>query len=83
MKDFLVKEHQLTVCLTSIANFLDGKLISVKRIRIAPQARNLERVEDLRIHFAKWFVDIGQHKNVLYLDEFGVNVWMRQSFGRS
>ena len=30
MKDFLVKEQQLTVCLTTIACNLDGKLNSVK-----------------------------------------------------
>ena len=62
MQSFLEITHQLKVCFATIANYLDGKLISIKRIRIAPLERNSDRVKELRFQFARWHLDYAQNK---------------------
>ena len=83
MKDYLIIVCDLEVSESTIANFLDGKLITMKQIRDVPQERNSERVKEIRQQYARWFTEIGSFHNVIYIDEFGINLWTKRTYGRA
>ena len=82
MQCFLGTEG-LNTSLSTISNFLDGKLISLQSTRVVTSERNSESVKDLRQTFASWYLGVGKFKKVIYVDEFRANLWMRRSYTRS
>jgi hypothetical protein len=62
----------LAVAQTTLANWLDGNLITIKKAR-----------ETLRCEYATWMIENNIFENCVYIDESGFNLWTKRSYGRS
>lgn len=83
MREFLSSACGLTISSSAISKWLDGKLITLKKVREVPVQRNSTRVKDLRHEYATWMIETGAPDSCIYLDECGFNVWTKRSYGRA
>ena len=59
-------------------------MITLKDLRSIPVQWNTDENKTARKHYAEWMMAEGLQKDILiFLDEFGVNVWTSRSKGRS
>lgn len=70
------------VCDNSIANMLNGRLITLKMTRDVPTQRNSQPVKEARQAHATWLLRNAVTERV-YLDESGFHLWTKRSYGRS
>lgn len=68
---------------TSVARCLTGRLIVLKKMEDAPHERNTTRVKDLRNAYARWLLGEGVAMELVYIDEAGINLWVRRTRGRA
>ncbi|MEL7523457.1 MAG: transposase, partial [Cyanobacteria bacterium J06553_1] len=72
------------VCCQTISRALDGRLISLKDLRTIPAAWNSEDSKTMRRDYGNWMMGQGiQQPCLIFLDEFGFNVWTARTKGRS
>jgi len=84
MKRYLrVEFPALSLSNTCISDYLDGQLITYKKVRLCPVQRNSDRVKGLRADYARWHIESGVNSEIIFIDEVGVNVWTKRSYGRS
>lgn len=85
MKDHLVHVFPdvQNVSLSTISRALDGRLITTKLLRQVPQNWNEEVTKQARRMHVEWLLDEGSQKHLLYMDEFGVNLWTARTIGRA
>ena len=67
----------------AISKRLDGMFISLKNIRNIPENWNSVECKTERREYAEWLMDEGINRNLIYVDEFGINVWTSRSKGRA
>lgn len=70
------------ICDNSIANMLNGQLITLKLTRDVPTQRNSHPVKEARQAHATWLLQNAVTERV-YLDESGFHLWTKRSYGRS
>ena len=68
---------------TTISRNLDASLITLKLLRTTPTSWNMAEVKEERHAFAEWMVAAGIHKNLIFVDECGYNLWTARTQGRS
>ena len=69
---------------TTMSEWLDGVLITIKKANPVPSERNSDRVKNMRKEYAEWYLALGDRKkNVVFIDEHGMNLWTRRSRARS
>lgn len=68
---------------TSVARCLTGRLIVLKKVEDAPLERNSTRVKELRNVYARWLLGQGVAMEVIFIDEAGINLWVRRTRGRA
>ena len=69
---------------TTISEWLDGVLITIKKAHPFPAERNSDRVKNMRKEYAEWYLALGDRKkNVVFIDEHGMNLWTRRTRARS
>ena len=85
IRQFILHRHEtMRISNTCISDFLDGKLITHKRVKNVPTERNSIRVKELREKYARWYIETGfVSSELIYIDEVGVNVWTKRNYGRS
>ena len=72
------------VSVQTISRTLDNKLISLKILRSVPAQWNGEESLTARKEYAEWMMSQGiRHPCLIYLDEFGFNIWTARTQGRS
>ena len=74
--------HAPEVSRTALSNILDGLLIS-KKLEDAPAERNSERTKEQRHQFATWLMHHVHGTEFIYIDEAGINLWMKRTRGRA
>ena len=67
---------------STLARYLQLRLITLKRVHVLPQERNSPEVKRERLHYANWFLS-NQNLHFIFIDEFGFNVGMQRSRGRA
>ena len=73
-----------SVCIQTISRILDGRLITLKDLRTIPSAWNSESSKTIRMEYGTWMMAPGiQCPVLIFLDEFGFNVWTARTKGRS
>ena len=75
--------HKPEVSISTIARTLDGMMFTIKLAEDVPDARNAQRVLDMRAVYAQWFLEQGVVAHLVFIDETGFNIWTRRSFGRA
>ena len=69
---------------STIARFLKGKLITIKKIRGSVLEKNSDRVKELRFKYMdRMFREKWKHRQCVYIDEIGFNMWLRRPENRS
>lgn len=71
------------VSLTTISRALDGQLITLKDVRTVPINWNQEDVKYERKLYTEWLLSLGIEENLIFCDEFGVNMWTARTKGRA
>lgn len=69
---------------TTISRGLSGALIVMKQLEDCPIQRNTPQTKELRFQYADWFLNqmmVPQEK--IYIDEAGINLWMKRQRGRA
>ena len=74
---------QRQVSISTIARALQGELIVTKKLEDAPAERNNEAVKDRRQDFAQWIMNAAVNTEMIFIDEAGINIWTKRSYGRA
>jgi hypothetical protein len=72
---------QISLCTLSRA--LDGQMITLKDVRAVPMQWNTDEVKLERRTYAQWLMNEGVQKNLIFMDEFGANIWTSRTKGWS
>jgi hypothetical protein len=67
----------------TISRALDGQFISIKDVRAVPFQWNTAEVKSERKGYAQWLLNTGAQENLIFVDEFGCNVWTARTKGRA
>jgi len=68
---------------TTIADLLEACLIFTKNLETAPAERNSESTKQARQAYAQWFFNEGVQKELIFIDEAGVNLHVKRTRGRA
>ncbi len=71
------------VSLCTISRALDGQFISLKIVRGIPIQWNTDEVKTEREAYAQWLLNTGTMGNLIFVDEFGSNIWTARTQGRA
>lgn len=75
--------QQPVISRSSLARLLDGQLIFMKKLEDSIEYRNVDRVKENRRQFANWLLHEGIHKDLIFMDEAGVNLYCKRTRGRA
>ena len=67
---------------STLSNMLHGELIVMKKLKDAPGQRNSEVAKQRRKEFAEWIMQL-MNKELIFIDEAGINLWTRRTRGRA
>ena len=70
------------ITISTLHSYLEFQLITLKKVHNIAQERNSINTKKLRWAYATWFLQ-NQNKHFIYVDEFGFNLGMQRSRGRS
>lgn len=68
---------------TSVARCLSNSLIVVKKMEDSPRERNSEVTKLARRDYAAWLMQIQVVAELVFIDEAGINLWLRRTRGRA
>jgi transposase len=83
IKGYLESVCGVTAATTTISNYLDAQLITVKKLRDVPSERNSVSTKERRFTYAKWMIENDVADKCIYVDECGFNLWTKRSYGRA
>lgn len=83
LQEYLHSDCEIEVCVSTIANWLDGQLITLKTVRDVTTERNSSPTKNQRYEFAKWILESAASDKCIYIDECGFNLWTKRTYGRS
>lgn len=84
MKQRLLTEENIAISTTSIANYLEGRAYTMKKIHWEPATMNSTQNKELRKQYVTALNNhIQQGRQVLWLDETNFNLFCRRDCGRS
>ena len=66
-----------------VGSVLDKMLITLKIARDVPAQRNSDDVINQRLDYAKWYLETGQLRETIFIDECGCHVWTKRTYGRA
>lgn len=75
--------HKPVLSVSSVARCLTGQLIFLKKAEDSPAERNSLRTKELRCEYAQWFLNEGVATELVFIDESGINLWVRRTRGRA
>ena len=84
MKDMLFANGGIQISITSLARYLEGNLITLKKLDQIPINRNCNHVKVARKEYASWF--LSQHEagaTFCYVDECGFGLYTARTRGRA
>lgn len=79
-------QTNINVCRSTIANALDGELITLKiatKDADVNELRNTPENIETRAQFANWFINLPPETVIVYVDESGYNIHCRRTQGRA
>lgn len=68
---------------TTISRCLDGQLITLKLLRTNVFEWNTDVTKAARYEYVSWMLNEGVQQNLIFMDEFGVNLWTARTQGRA
>jgi len=84
IKQFLFETEGMQCSRNTISRYLEGKLITLKKVHACVQDRNSVAVKEKRFDYAMRFLSEGwRSKNLIFIDEIGFNIWTTRQNARS
>lgn len=83
LKEKIQMQFNIQLCLATIGKTLDGMLYTVKMVSDVPAQRNSADNKRIRMEYAQWYLQEGQNRTSVFIDETGFNVWTRRNYGRA
>lgn len=84
MREFVQQEFNVNVSLSTMGNYLDGQLYSIKKLHHRPITMNSENNKQLRKQYVESLnAAIQQGKDIVWIDETNFNLFCRRSNGWS
>lgn len=74
--------HFPPICDTTLSEYLDDSLISLKSINYQSIERNSEHTKDLRVDYVHWLIE-HQNYSFIYVDETGYSIGVQRNRGRA
>ena len=71
------------ISISTLATMLDGQLVAMKNLEDAPVERNSPDTKEERRQYATWLAAEGVNQNIVYVDEYGFNLYTRRTRGRA
>lgn len=68
---------------TTLADLLEACLIFIKKLETAPEERNRFSTKQERREYAQWLLNEGVQKELIFIDEAGVNLHVKRTRGRA
>lgn len=75
--------HKRQISTTSVARCLTNSLIVMKKIEDSPAERNSEATKTARRNYAAWLMHVQAETELVFIDEAGINLWVRRTRGRA
>lgn len=77
-------EFNVRICLSTLGNYLEGRLFTLKQVHKQPVTMNSNENKMLRAHYVRTLNDyIQQGKQIVWIDETNFNLFCRRCRGRS
>lgn len=84
LKERLFLEFSISVCATTISNYIESFNFSIKRLSKVSISAVTEKLIKERKDYSSWFLEAkNEGMNFIFFDETGFQVTMRKSHGRS
>jgi len=84
IKKAVYEEFHINVSIATIHKFIDNFGFSLKRVSLVAAVSISDDMRERRLRYAAWFLKIhNSQKNILFYDETGFQVVMRNLYGRS
>ena len=84
VKAKLLRDHNITISTSSVANYLEGEMFTTKKVHWQPVTTNSERNKDLRKIYVMSLNNYVQGGNrIMWIDETNFNLFCRRTCGRS
>ena len=80
--DLAINNGYPEISISTLSSYLKLKLITYKQIHYIPQQRNAPRTKEIRIEYCRWVLQ-NQQLHFIYIDEFGFNLGLTRTKGRS
>lgn len=71
------------ICRSTLCTLLNGQLMVMKKLEDAPLQRNTVAVKEARLAFAQWIIQLPINTEIIFIDEAGLNLWMKRTRGRA
>lgn len=71
------------VSISTLHRMLDAQMITLKKIENIPAERNSDPLKEVRKEHAQWLFDVGDHRELIYVDESGYNLWISRTRARA
>lgn len=68
---------------TVLADTLEGTLLVMKKLEDCPAERNTLMTKHLRKEYAEWILQNGVRRELIFIDETGVNLYTKRTRGRA
>lgn len=75
--------NQRRISRTTLCRILNSQLIVMKTLEDSPTERNSNLTKERRKEFAQWLMEHGVNTELIFIDESGINLWMRRNRGRA
>ena len=74
---------ELHVSTSTISNILQVQLITMKKLEDAPAERNSDATKEQRFEYCQWLMGNIQRFDLIFVDEAGINLWLKRTRGRA
>ena len=85
LKERILADFQLNVAISTIHNYLEGRLLMLKKVHyIVADANNARNQAALRVEYVQAIsAHMRDNKTIIWMDETNVNLYCRRTQGRA
>ena len=73
----------LHVSTSTISNIRQGQIVTMKKLEDAPAERNSDATKEQRFEYCQWLMGNIQRFDLIFVDEAGINLWLKRTRGRA
>ena len=84
LKERILADFQLNVAISTIHNYLEGRLLTLKKVHYIAADANNARNKALRVEYVQAIsAHMQENKTIIWMDETNINLYCRRTQGRA